>query len=414
MLNSIRTKKERTKMTLKEITNLTEKSHENFTRRFKETVQSIFQLFLNEEFEYTMNKLKESGVQVYRNGTKSRRLKTNAGEIELQVPQFRHQPFQPSIYEPYSRVEKTLGATIQEMFLQGVSTRKTRKILKQMGMEDFDKSSVSRLTKKLDEELQPWLQRDLSNKDYPFLMIDARYEKIREHGQVVSNAVYVIVGIDKDGYRDILGVYVEESETLLGWKNTFKDLTSRGLTGVQYIVSDQHKGLVKAIGEEFTGVLWQRCSVHFQRNFLSKLPKQYQYRYTKKLGLIWNFSTKAQARNYITMLISELREDKLHRAADFLEEEIEETLSVYDLNEYLRKKMKSTNMLERFNQELKRRSKVVRIFPSKSSCLRLMGMLCKQQSEEWISGNKYIPIENNQEGIVATLQPPLEKLKHVD
>jgi len=401
-------------MAFPEITTLDKKNHELYEKSLKENMKIAYQLFINEEFDCLVEELKESGCTVLRNGVKKRKLKTRIGSIELSIPQLRYQNFKPSLYEPYSRVEKALGSCIQEMFLNGVSTRKTSNILKQLGMENFDKSSVSRLNTKLDEELNPWLKRDLSKKNYPFLMIDARYEKIRQNHQVISNAVYVIVGIDEEGFRDILGVHVDMSESHLAWKDAFLDLKHRGLTGVKYIVSDQHAGLVKAIQEVFLGTIWQRCAVHYQRNVMSKISPKLQSHYRNKVSLIWKFTTKESARNYVKEFVKELRNDSLDKVADFIEETVEDSLSVFDLHEDLRKKLKSTNMLERFNQELKRRSKVVRIFPNDKSCLRLLGMICKQQAENWLSNRKYIDLEKNTELAFAPLQPALQELKHVN
>jgi putative transposase len=387
-----------------EFKELLRRNPELYEKSFKEFSKMTYQAFINEEFDCLIEDLSSSGCHIVKNGIKKRKLKTYYGEIELSIPQLRNIPFQPSLYEPYSRVEKTLASVIQEMFLQGVSTRKTREVLKQMGMDSFDKSSVSRLTAKLSEELNPWLKRDLSSKEYPYLMVDARYEKIRVQNQVLSHAVYIIVGIDEEGYRDILSVSVGQEESYANWKEELLALKQRGIKGVNYLVSDQHQGLVKAIQEVFLGCKWQRCSVHYQRNFRSKIAKKDQKKYEKKLSLIWSFSDKDDARDYAFKLSKELEEDKQIKASEFIEESIEDSLSVYDLPSSHRRKMKSTNMLERFNQELKRRSRVVRIFPNESSCLRLLGMISKQQAEQWLSNRRYL---DQEEMAFAMLKPSL-------
>ena len=327
----------------------------------------------------------------YRNGYKPRTLTTRLGRMELMVPKDREGRFQTELFERYQRSEKALMLSLVEMYVHGVSTRKVKAITEALCGLDISKSQVSRLAKGLDEDIHAWRFRKLE-KDYPYLVVDARYEKIRINHQVVSQGVLLVVGIGSDGYREILGTWVADSENETSWSEVFKELKERGLTGVRYVVSDDHAGLVKAIGRQFQGILWQRCQVHFLRNIRSMVSKKDRPRIMEMLKEITAAQTYATSRKRMDEAIEGL--ERSHPGvAQMLDDHGEEILTVYQLPVWQHRGMKSTNMLERYNQELKRRTKVVRIFPNQESCLRLVTALAIEMTEEWL-GRRYLIFED--------------------
>jgi len=222
----------------------------------------------------------------YRNGYKPRTLNTRVGTLQLEVPQDRDGIYCTEVFERYRRSEKALWLTVHEMIVSGVSTRKVAKIAKELGVDSLSRSTASRMASSLDEQLGKWLTRPL-NKTYPYLVVDARYERVREAGRVVSKGVLIVVGIDEEGYREILGVYVGDSESETSWGEMFADLKMRGLLGVELIVSDQHSGLMNAIRRHFDGAVWQRCSVHYIRNFTNKLNPKHKSKFLPMIKKIW-------------------------------------------------------------------------------------------------------------------------------
>ena len=323
-----------------------------------------------------------------RNGTYSRQLRTRVGSLDLKVCRDRDGEFQSELFERYQRSEKALVLSIIEMYLWGVSTRKVEEVVETLCGLSVSKSQVSDLAKGLDEGLEVWRTRPLTV-DYPYLIVDARYEKVRENNRVVSKAFVVMVGITSEGHREILGCTVTNSESFEAWDAFIEGLKRRGLKGVEYVVSDDNKGLRNAISKHFQGTLWQRCQVHYMRNFLSKLAKSEQAEGMRLLKDVFAAHSKDEAKTRLKGLQDYLKSRKKEGTWLWVEESIEETLAVLNLPEGHRKKMKSTNMLERFNQELKRRSKVVRIFPNEKSCERLLTAICQQTSEDW-STKRYL------------------------
>jgi transposase-like protein len=249
-----------------------------------------------------------------------------------------------------------------EMYVHGVSTRKVTRVVQELCGIEVSKSQVSDLAGELDKNLDLWRQRRLE-KSYPYLVVDARYEKIRTGAGVVSKAVMIVVGIAACGHREILSIQIGDSENEVDWGLIFQDLKERGLSGVRYVVSDDHTGLVKALERHFQNALWQRCQVHFIRNFISKLGGKESKNYLYKLQDIFAAPNLEEAHSRKDRLVEELEENK-PQIASWIDEEIESCFSVYHLPEEHRRRMKSTNMLERFNDELKRRSRVIRIFPN--------------------------------------------------
>jgi transposase-like protein len=299
--------------------------------------------------------------------------------------------FSTTIFEKYQRSEKALVITIAEMYISGVSTRKVKRIMEDLCGTGISKSQVSDLVQKFDEPLQAWRNRRLIV-GYIYLIFDARYEKVRENGHVVSKAFVTVIGITEDGMRDIIGVYVINSESESEWNDVMSNLKERGLHGVEYAVVDDNKGLKAALAKQFQGVRIQRCQVHFMRNFMFKLSHTTRTEGIRLLKDIFDATTKEDATSRAEKLRTYLLSINKESVADWLDECLEETLVVYSLPTEHRKKMKSTNMLERLNQELKRRSRVVRIFPNEESCLRLLGTICQETSEEW-ANNRYLSMD---------------------
>ena len=355
----------------------------------KQAVQAFVQKALEEEFRKFIGADEHQRTQErtgYRNGTYPRQLKTRVGSLNLNVCRDRDGEFKTELFERYQRSEKALVLGIIEMYLWGVSTRNIEEIMEPLCGFSVSKSQVSELAGKLDHDLNIWRTRPLSG-EYMYLMFDARYEKVRENGRVLSKGFVVAVGITVSGEREILGTWVINSESYEAWDSCLDELKKRGLKGVKYIVSDDNKGLRGAIDKHFQGVMWQRCQVHYMRNFIGKLSQSEKGEGIELLKDVFAASTKEEAKTRLIKVEGFLKRRKKDHIWIWLEESIEETLTVLDLPIEHRKKMKSTNMLERLNQELKRRSRVVRIFPNEASCLRLLTALCQETSENWGARN---------------------------
>ena len=276
--------------------------------------------------------------------------------------------------------------------LEGVSTRKVRAVTEALCGTSFSKSTVSRLVGELDGDLRAWRERRLEG-SYPYLFVDARYEFVRSAGRVVSMGVLIMVGVREDGRREILGVRVAPTESEATYEELFKDLHARGLTGVQLVVSDDHAGLVKAIGKHFQGVSWQRCTVHYIRNAMGKVAKQHQAALRQDLRVVFDAPTLKWAQESVASVVSKW--GKTHPSlSTWLEETLEQCLTFFAFPEGHRRRLRTTNVLERFNEELKRRTRVVRIFPNPEACLRLVSALCLGRSEEWVAGRVYLDVRD--------------------
>lgn len=317
-----------------------------------------------------------------RNGYKSRTLKTKHGELELLKPQFREFPFETQVFEKYSRVEKAILTAVSESYLQGVSTRRVEKIMTALGVEEISASSVSRITKELDEKVCEFLSKSIEH-EIPYLFIDATYLKVRDGLHYENKALFVVAGVREDGLREILGVRLADSEDSLFWQDLFEDM-KRGLRGVKLIVSDGHKGIQKAVKESFIGSSWQMCHVHLIRQTLKKVPKKKQKEVADKI------KESLVDRQKLQELIRELDSTGYKSAADTLES------FQYDVMNYMQfpknhwRRIRTTNIMERTNKEIKRRSKVVGAFPNQEAVLRLIVSILIDINEEWITGNRYI------------------------
>lgn len=327
----------------------------------------------------------------YRNGYKPRTLHTRVGTLELRVPQDREGTFSTELFARYQRNEQALVLTLMEMYVQGVSTRKVAAITEQLCGTAFSKSQVSALAGRLDADLTAWRERPLAAA-YPYLTVDARYEHVRVDGRVVSQGVLIVAGVRDDGRREILAIEVADTESEATYQELFRRLKARGLQGVALVTSDDHAGLRAAIARHFQGAGWQRCQVHFARNLQGRVGTKHRAQLAEDLRAIFAAPDAAQARATAHMCSERWRPSHPAVAAQ-LEEHLEACLTCYAAPAAHRVRVRTTNGLERFNQELKRRTRVVRIFPNRAALLRLVTALAMEQSEEWVSGRRYLTME---------------------
>lgn len=327
----------------------------------------------------------------YRSGYYGRSLITRVGKLELRVPQDRQGRFRTEVFARYQRSEKALVHAVMEMYIQGVSTRKVKAITEELCGHEFSASTVSEIVRKLDEELEAFAHRRLAE-EYPYLILDARYEKVRESGTVRSQAVLVAIGINREGRRCVLGVELANRESTTSWKDLLLGLRQRGLRGVEFVVSDDHAGLRRAIGEVLTEATWQRCYVHFLRNALDYLPRKGDDDCLMELRWLYDRRDLEEARRDLAAWLGKWT-PRYPKLCLWVEENIDSTLSFYRLPREHHKHLKSTNMLERLMEELKRRTLVVRIFPNHESCLRLVRALAVEIHENWIEAIRYLNME---------------------
>jgi putative transposase len=331
----------------------------------------------------------------YRSGYYSRSLITRVGTLELRVPQDRFGRFSTELFARYQRSEKALVGTLAEMYVQGVSTRKVKVVTEALCGHEFSAASISTINKSLDESLKAFAERQLEE-SYPYLILDARYERVREGGVIGSQAVLLAVGVDAEGRRQILAVDLANRESRSSWRDFLSGLKARGLAGVEFVVSDDHQGLKRAIGEVLPEAAWQRCYVHFLRNALDYVPRKVDDDCLQELRWIYDRRELAEVRRDIGQWLAKWQA-KYPKLCDWVEDNIEETLTYYRLPLPHHKHMKSTNMLERLNQELKRRTHVVRIFPNAESCLRLVRALAVEMHENWLEATRYLNMEHLRE-----------------
>lgn len=363
----------------------------------KAAVGRFLQLVIDNEFVEAIGASRyerNTERQGYRNGHYERQLKTRVGSIELRVPRDREGAFKTELFNRYQRSEKALVVAMTEMYLQGVSTRKVSAIVEELCGQSISKSQVSELTKELDEELELWRNRSIT-KEYAYLFFDAIYHKVREAGKVEPAAAFVAIGITTDGVREIIGCHVAKSEHKTEWKAFLRSLKARGLKNALHVCSDDHEGLKQAIQEELTGTIWQRCQVHYMRNFTAKLNVKHRGEMVPLLQEVLHAADMDLAKKAKKVLIDRLIERRLDGVAEWIEETIDEALNVLAIRQDHRKKIRSTNMLERFNEEIRRRTRVVRIFPNRESCARLITAICVETSESW-EGRCYLKFEETE------------------
>ena len=365
----------------------------SFLKDSKEGKKHLVEWFLNSVME------EEARIQVsslpyerteerkgHRNGSRSRRLKTVDGKLELKKPQIREFPFETKVFDRYSRVEKALDSVILESYIQGVSTRNVMNVVESLGVENISASYVSTLASELDANVKSFLERPIES-PMKFIYIDATYFKVREDGTYGNKALYVCIGINPEGRREILSAHLYDSETEIQWESFFDDLKDRGLRGVELVISDGHKGIQESVTRSFLGAAWQYCHVHFMRNLMKLIPKKRQSSVMQIIKqALENESLVSQAQDL-------LLKEGLEKASDMFERWYPSLYNYRAFGESNQRRLRTTNVLERLNLEFKRRTKKIGAFPSEQSLLRLVVSIMMDINEEWITGRKYMNME---------------------
>jgi transposase-like protein len=331
--------------------------------------------------------------QGYRNGSRERLLTTRVGGLTLQVPRLRQGTFTTDLFDRYQRSEQALLLCLIEMVIQGVSTRKVSSVVEELCGEEVSKSQVSALCQRLDPQVSAWRERDLSGRAYPFVVVDALVIRVRKDGRVRQQSLLIATGVNTDGYREILGFFLGDSESEASWSAFFATLKQRGLSGVDLVVSDNHQGLVKALLSQFQAASWQQCQTHLTRNVLSACPQSEQAALHKQLRRLFEAETQATARQVLSEILSTFGK-AAPRACDCLEAAFEDATAVVCLPERYRKRLRTTNSQERLNQEIRRREQVIRIFPNPASAERLLGALLMEFDEAFSTGHRYFDMSD--------------------
>jgi transposase-like protein len=365
----------------------------SFLKDSKDGKKRLVEWFLNSVME------EEARIQVsslpyerteerkgYRNGSRTRRLKTVDGELELKKPQIREFPFETKVFDRYSRVEKALDSVILESYIQGVSTRNVMNVVESLGVENISASYVSTLASELDASVKSFLERPIES-PMKFIYIDATYFKVREDGTYGNKALYVCIGINSDGRREILSAHLYDSETEIQWESFFDDLKDRGLRGVELVISDGHKGIQESVTRSFLGAAWQYCHVHFMRNLMKLIPK-------KRQSSVMQIIKQALENESLVSRAQELLlKEGLEKASDMFERWYPSLYNYRAFGQSNQRRLRTTNVLERLNLEFKRRTKKIGAFPSEQSLLRLVVSIMMDINEEWITGRRYMNME---------------------
>jgi len=363
----------------------------------KNILTTVFnQLMENQRTEYIQaDEYERSNTrQSQRNGYYERAYTTRVGTLELQVPRTRDGDFSPTVFERYQRNEKSLLISMVEMYISGVSTRNVSKIVEELCGKSVSKSFISTLTKELDPMVKEWQHRSLKDTKYPYVMTDVLYIKIRENKRVLSKSCHIAIGITEDGDREIIGFMIQDEESDDTWSIFFDYLKERGLQGTELIISDAHKGLISAIRKSFTNASWQRCQVHFLRNIFSTIPKKKSKPFRESVKTLFKFTNIEHARTVKNEILADYMENKRYeKACEALDNGFEDAFQ-YTVVGKGHNRLKSTNLLERLNQEVRRREKVIRIFPNQASANRLIGAVLMDLHEDWLgSTRKYIKFD---------------------
>jgi len=332
--------------------------------------------------------------QGYRNGYRARTLYTRVGPVTLQVPQTRDGSFSTDIFKRYQRSEQAFVLALMEMVVQGVSTRKVSAITEELCGASFSKSTVSELCVGLDARVKVFNERSLEG-EYPFVMVDALFIKSRQGDRVVKRAALIASGIRADGHREILGVQIGDSENYSTWEDMFKWLKGRGLSGVYFVISDDHCGITKAVDKHFQGATWQRCQVHLMRNLLGHSPTRLRGEVAAAAKRVFQAADMTEARRRLTEFVEQF-DKSAPKVVACMEAGFEDAMAIMALPEKYRKKLRTTNMQERLNEEVRRRERVIRIFPNDESALRLIGALLAEQNEVW-QERKYLDMDEFKE-----------------
>lgn len=325
----------------------------------------------------------------YRNGVRPRQLTTRVGTLTLRVPQVREGHFSTELFARYQRSEQALVLALMEMVVSGVSTRKVTQITEELCGASFSKSTVSDLCKSLDPLVEAWNERSLGEQAYPFVLVDALVLKVREDERVRGLSGLVAIGVNADGFREILGLQLGDSESEASWSSFFSWLKRRGLSGVDLVVSDAHGGLVNAVRRQFQGCTWQRCQTHFTRDILQATPKAVRTEVHEHLRSLFEAPDPATARTLLQQILASYAA-RAPKAMAILEAGFDDATAVLALPEPYRRRLRTTNSLERLNEEIRRRERVIRIFPNRESAVRLLGALLLEQHEQWTTSSRYL------------------------
>jgi putative transposase len=350
--------------------------------------------------------------KAYRNGSRPRTLTTRVGPLVLHVPQLRDGSFSTTLFTRYQRSEQALLLALMEMVLNGGSTRKVAKITEELCGTRFARSTVSQLCLTLDRRVTAWNERPLEAQAYPFVLVDALVVKVRRDEAVRATSALIVSGINEQGFREILGLRLGDSESEGTWSDMFAWLKKRGLQGGEVLGSDDHAGLVKAAQRYFQGVIWQRCQVHLSRHVLGRTPHHLRAHMATGLRRIFQAEDRPTARAAVAAVAAAL-DGKADRALAVLEDGLEDALAVLSLPEKYRGRLRTTNMMERLNEEIRRRERVIRIFPNEASALRLLGALRAEQHEIWSTGKRYFDMTEYGEWKAAQAQRPDKALREV-
>jgi len=339
----------------------------------------------------------------YRNGFYPHQLHTRVGTMTLSVPRIRGDKFTTELFMRYQRSEQALILAMMEMVVNGVSTRKVARITEELCGTQFSKSTVSELCKRLDPIVRNWNERPLSHTEYPFVKVDALYLKIREDDRVRSRGVLVGVGISQDGRREVLGLMVGDTESEVSWTAFFRWLKQRGLRGVDLVVSDDHGGLVRSIRQQLQGTTWQRCQTHFMRNILDATPKALQDEVYVHVRAILEAPEPGAARLLLDQTLSKW-DEKAPKAMRILEAGFDDAIAVLSLPDKYRQRLRTTNCVERLNAEIRRRERVIQIFPNQESVIRLIGAILMEMDEKWATEKKFFDMAEYYEWRKARLK----------
>jgi putative transposase len=340
----------------------------------------------------------------HRNGYRRRDWDTRAGTIELAIPRVRQGSYLPSILEPRRRAERALTAVVAQCYVEGVSTRRVDDIARAMGLEGISKSQVSRMCVELDEIVAAWRNRPLDAGPYAFVWLDALVVKVREGGRVANTAALVATGVNADGHREVLGLEVGAAEDGAAWTAFLRSLVARGLAGVKLVISDAHQGLKDAVAAVLDGAAWQRCRTHFMRNLLVKVPRHAQAMVASLVRTIFAQERPEDAWAQLERVVEQLGAGGFGDAAELLDAAAPDVLAYTGFPRDVWKKAWSNNPQERLNKEIRRRSDVVGIFPSRDAVLRLVGAVLAEQHDEWAIGRRYLAIETIKASLTAAIE----------
>ncbi len=364
---------------------------------YKASLTLLLNSLMEEERDSYINALpyeRNSERRDSRNGFYGRELITGVGALKLKVPRTRDGEFSPSVFKRYERYDQALMLSMMEMVINGVSTRKVSKIVKELCGKTISKSFVSEVVKELDPIINEWRERYLGDTYYPYIFVDAMYIKVRENDRVVSKAVYIAFGVNEKGEREIIGFQIKYAESTESWIQFFDYLKSRGIQSPKMVTSDAHAGLVKAIQQSFLGTSWQRCTFHFSRNLTDYMPK-YTEKERHELRAIFKTSKLSHALELKENFIEKYQDKKgFQKTCELLDEGFDDAMQYHAHPVEYHKHIRTTNTVERINREMRRREKVVQIFPNDQSAIRLLGFVLKDTHEKWENQKFLKPIEN--------------------